>query len=123
MGVTMTQHIKNLRQLPCAVSRRTPVTLHHCHGGSMKDLGWHVGMGQKQNPFLQIPLHAEFHVGNNGIDYGVGVLTWEKKYGTQVDMLQWTWEQLGYPQDLFEIARTYAALDHAGMARGAEFCA
>jgi hypothetical protein len=121
MGVTVTSHERALRQLPCCVSDRTPVTLHHCHGGSILDAGFPVGMALKQNPFLQIPLHAEYHVGNFGIDYGEGVLTWEQKFGTQVEHLRWVQEKLGYPVDLFEMARTYAVLDASGMARGAVF--
>lgn len=86
----------------------TPVTLHHCHGGSMKDAGWHVGVAQKQNPFLQIPLHARFHVGDRGVDYGVGVLTWEARYGTQIELLHWVDEQLGYPLSVFELAKEWS---------------
>lgn len=100
--MTKSEHEKRLRDLPCAVTRRKPVTLHHCHGGSMKDAGWHVGTGQKQNPFLQIPLHAEVHVGDFGIDYGVGVQSWEKLFGKQTEHLTWVSWQLGY--DVFQAA-------------------
>jgi len=70
--VSITRHEKALRDLRCVVSHKTPVTLHHCHGGSMNyidDLP-NPGMAQKNNPFLQIPLHADFHTGNCGIDSG-----------------------------------------------------
>ena len=55
----------------------------------MKDIGVHVGMGQKSNDWLQIPLTLHKHVGNYGIDgaYSIGVETWEKRNGSQVDML------------------------------------
>lgn len=105
------EHERRLRQLPCMVSCRHPVTLHHCHGGSIKDAGWHVGMGQKQNPYLQIPLHAEFHVGAHGIDYGVGVQSWEATFGDQHSMLLAVSEALGY--DVFEAARTWEE-EHRG---------
>jgi hypothetical protein len=95
-SVSIRQHERNLRDLKCAVSRMTPVTLHHCHGGSIKSSGWHVGMGQKQNPFLQIPLHAMYHIGDWGIDSGVGVESWEKTWGRQWDHLIWVNNQLGY---------------------------
>jgi hypothetical protein len=62
----------------------------------MKQLGWHVGVGQKQNPFLQIPLKAEYHVGDMGIDSGMGVETWEERFGTQWDHLTWVNDQLGH---------------------------
>lgn len=78
------------------VTRYPFVTLHHCHGGSIKDHGWHVGMGQKQNPFLQIPLHDVYHTGDWGIDSGMGVETWEQKFGTQWEHLIWVNNQLPY---------------------------
>ncbi len=82
-AISVTAHEQLLRGFPCLISEMTPVTLHHCHGGSIKDNGWHVGMGQRQNPFLQIPIHERFHTGNFGIDSGYGVLSWEKDFGTQ----------------------------------------
>lgn len=62
----------------------------------MKDMGWHVGMGQKQNPFLQIPLKDTYHVGDLGIDSGYGVERWEKDFGRQWDHLIWVNDQLPY---------------------------
>jgi hypothetical protein len=62
----------------------------------MKEAGWHVGMGQKQNPFLQIPLHHLYHTGDLGIDYGYGVESWEAAFGTQMEHLQWVSSQLAY---------------------------
>ena len=94
--IAVSKHEKYLRELRCAVSRSPFITLHHCHGGSVKALGWHVGMGQKQNPFLQIPLNAKYHVGNCGIDSGMGVETWEERFGTQQEHLAWVNDQLGY---------------------------
>lgn len=62
----------------------------------MKELGFHVGIAQRQNPFLQIPLHFNYHVGKMGIDSGVGVITWEQTFGTQVEHLIWVNDQLDY---------------------------
>lgn len=73
----------------------------------MKDVAWHVGMGQRQNPFLQIPLHVKYHVGDCGIDSGMGVQTWEAAFGTQVDHLHSMTEQLGYSIDIWSLARAY----------------
>ena len=53
-------------------------------------------MGQKQNPFMQLPLSAEYHTGNMGIDSGMGVLSWEEKFGAQWDHLIWVNDQLPY---------------------------
>ena len=102
--VAVSMHEKNLRELRCAVTRNPYVTLHHCHGGSMKDMGWHVGMGQKQNPFLQIPLKDDYHIGDMGIDR-IGVQTWEKQFGTQMDHLMWVNDQL--PYDIFKQAERW----------------
>lgn len=70
----------------------------------MKGAGWHVGTGQRQNPFLQIPLHEDFHVGNYGVDVGVGILTWERLFGLQMAMLERANDELGYPVHIFALA-------------------
>ena len=103
--VAVSKHEKNLRELRCIISRNPSVTLHHCHGGSMAESGWAVGMGQKQNPFLQIPLNAHYHVGDMGIDYGVGVLTWELRFGKQMELLEEVNQKL--PYNLWEEARAW----------------
>lgn len=54
------------------------------------------GMGQKNNPFLQIPIMLEYHTGVRGIDGSIGVETWEAMYGNQVDLLEEVNEQLEY---------------------------
>jgi len=70
----------------------------------MKDYGWPVGMGQKQNPFLQIPLSFMYHTGDYGVDR-IGVETWEQQYGKQWDKLRWVNDQL--PYDIFDQARRW----------------
>ena len=77
-------------------------TIHHCKGGSMSLAGYHSGMAQRGcGEALIIPLKADFHVGDEGIDFGVGVTTWEMWYGTQIDFLREVNEQLDY--DLFKL--------------------
>ena len=71
----------------------------------MKRNGWPVGMGQKQNPFLQIPLKDTFHVGDFGIDSGYGVERWEKEFGEQMEHLEWVDAQLEY--SIFEEAQRW----------------
>lgn len=83
----------------------------------MKSAGWHVGMAQRQVPWLQIPLHAEYHVGSCGIDYGVGVLTWEARYGEQVAMLDWVDTQLGYPISIWELAKRWRDMNRSKSGR------
>jgi hypothetical protein len=55
-----------------------------------------TGRGKGGSEALVIPLHFEFHVGNRGIDTGVGVLTWERAYGEQASLLDAVGERLGY---------------------------
>ncbi|HSV90882.1 MAG TPA: hypothetical protein VLH80_07265 [Nitrospiraceae bacterium] len=56
------------------------------------------GIGQKQNPALQIPLHLEYHVGSEGIDCRIngGVKSWEARHGAQVEHLSSTSRLLKY---------------------------
>ena len=51
-------------------------------------------MALKQNEFLVIPLAAEYHTGAFGIDYGLGVETWEELFGEQLEHLIWVAERI-----------------------------
>ena len=98
-------HEARVRELGCIVTgSRWRVTMHHCHGGSMKDLGIHVGTGQKASNWLQIPLTQKLHVLDGmGIDAGgITLVEWEKTYGTQVELLKEVSRRLGY--NVFEKA-------------------
>lgn len=91
------QHHDNVRALGCILTGRKPATLHHCHGGSIKDRGYHVGMGQRQSHALVIPLVAELHsIGGRGIDSGMGVRSWEAEFGLQADLIDEVSEAVGY---------------------------
>lgn len=104
---TVKDHHANVRALRCVITGSPNPTLHHCHGGSVADAGYLTGTAIRGvSDALVIPLKADFHVGDEGIDYGVGVLTWERWYGTQIEHLQDVSEQLGY--DLFELHRIWA---------------
>lgn len=95
----MTAHEKSLRQLLCLVSSRKPVTLHHARGGSIAMCPFgSPGFGEKQLDALQIPLHAKWHIGDKGVDTQVngGVLSWESRWGRQVDHLNSLCQILGY---------------------------
>jgi len=104
------EHWKKVRALGCCVSSTDQgVQIHHCHGGSMVDTFGELcmpGEGQKQNHFLVIPLAAKYHVGDFGIDTGMGafkgVKDWERVMGKQVDWLNWVNKRLYY--DIFELA-------------------
>jgi hypothetical protein len=84
----LAEHLRALRAYGCVVSGyRGFVTLHHCHGGSMLELGGTLrGVGQKSSDWLQIPLRADLHVGVCGIDV-IGVEEWEGLFGRQLDYL------------------------------------
>ena len=104
---TIKEHHANVRGLVCVITGNPVVTLHHCHGGSMEEAGWTAGTSKRGcSEALVLPLKADFHVGAEGIDFGIGVLTWEGWYGTQMDYLKEVGEKLGY--DLFTLAKDWA---------------
>ena len=106
--ISVSEHERRLRDMRCVVTESFPVSLHHCHSGSMCELGPEFpnpGWAQKQNPFLQIPLHIDVHVGPRGIDGSLGVIYWEGLYGSQVEMLHEVNSLL--PYDIFEQARLW----------------
>lgn len=100
--ITKKQHWNNVGNLKCVMSGRPNPTLHHCHGGSMVVRGVQRGGSQKTSDFLVIPLDAEYHTGNNGIDTAMSVNAWEDLFGDQADMLDEVSELLGY--DVWELA-------------------
>jgi hypothetical protein len=112
MADSVSEHERLLRALRCVVSGSPYVTLHHTGHGSMREIAAELGlpspgMSQKNNPFLQIPLAAEYHFGNMGIDV-IGVPTWEERFGFQKAHLVDVSEQLGY--DVFEAAQRWRKL-------------
>lgn len=74
-----------------------PATIHHCHGGSMKDRGVHRGAGMKTSNWLVIPLAERLHTGPGGIDGfpRPSVEEWEAKHGRQADLLDEVARRLG----------------------------
>lgn len=99
---TVKEHHQNVRALRCCITDNPWPTIHHTHGGSMSDAGYHSGGSQRGcGEALVIPLKADYHVGDQGIDYGTGVLTWESWYGTQMEHLKEVNEKLDY--DIFEL--------------------
>lgn len=99
----ITEHIKRLRAMRCVVSGMPGVTLHHCKGGSMLDLlgqAGNPGGSRKVSDWLQIPLGWRYHIGDYGIDNGMGPYkdkrAWEAAFGTQVWHLIQVSAELGY---------------------------
>ncbi len=64
------------------------------------------GMGERNNPFLQIPLIFHLHTGPQGIDGSMGVKKWESIYGRQTSHLHDVNKQLDY--DLWEQATLWS---------------
>lgn len=94
--ITVTAHQRNLRALPCMVSDTDQqIELHHCHGGSMKEIRLLRGISVKTNPFLQIPLNHRYHTGQFNPE-AMGMVTWEKRFGTQMSHLGRLEDLLGY---------------------------
>ena len=58
-------------------------------------IGLH-GLSLKVSDWLVIPLDALMHTGALGIDGGMGVLSWENCYGSQVQHLDRVCVLLGY---------------------------
>ena len=106
---SVAEHERNLRRLKCVVSDTTPVTLHHCHGGSMLEVVPNPGWAQRANASLQIPLNAKYHIGEFGIDTGMGVVKgvaeWEEMFGSQLELLDLTSERLGY--DIWDLYKKW----------------
>lgn len=109
---SFTQHEKNVRSLPCRVSGRTDGnTIHHCHGGTMREYLVALGMdGTKgagrrgYGPVLILPLQIEYHsIGPLAIDGDLGRIRWEQRFGKQVQHLCDLSAELGY--DVWEMHR------------------
>lgn len=59
---------------------RMPAEVHHIRAG--------VGMGQRNSNFNILPLCPAHHrTGGFGVAIHAGQKTWEKKYGTELDLL------------------------------------
>ena len=89
------RHWTRVAELRCIITHRPSPTLHHCFGGSMTPIIGLKGGGLKTSDWFVIPLDAEYHTGDKGI-HVIGVKTWEKRYGTQVELLNRLSHMLGY---------------------------
>jgi hypothetical protein len=89
------EHWDRVAALGCVISGAFHPTLHHCHGGSLRNLGIHKGVGQKTSDFLVIPLAAIYHTGRYGADI-LPIFEWERLFGTQEAHLDEVSRRLGY---------------------------
>lgn len=81
---------------PALIHHSGRLTIHHCHGGSISEMGIHRGMSKKPSDWLVVCLPASIHcAGIKAIDYGFGVQSWEKEFMPQAQLLEWTSRRLG----------------------------
>lgn len=100
-------HWNRVAALGCVVCSCQPAQIHHVHGRALTALGLGRGMGQKTSDFLVIPLCFHHHVGDHGIDAGMGVEDWEFYYGSQLEHLCTVSARLGF--DVIEYAKLVGA--------------
>jgi len=81
------RHWNAVAEVGCLISRAPNPTLHHCHSGSMTEIMGLAGWALKSSDWLVIPLAAHFHYGDQGVDGCLGVISWEERYETQVNLL------------------------------------
>lgn len=68
--------------LGCLICRR-PAEVHH--------IRHQVGAGRRSSPYQTIPLCPEHHRhGNRGVAIHSGKVTWERKFGTELELLEQT---------------------------------
>ena len=93
--IAVSRHEHYLRLIACAVCQTDQdIELHHCHGGSMKEIRAVKGTALKTNPFFQLPLCFKHHRMYD--PEAMGVETWEAKFGRQLDHLALLEPLLGY---------------------------
>jgi len=90
------RHWDRVADLGCIVCLAKPATIHHCHGGSLKEIGLHRAGGKKPIDWLVVPLCPTHHTGDFGIDGPMGVKRWEREYWPQVELLQWVSDRVGF---------------------------
>lgn len=71
-------HLAKVAALGCVVCKQ-PANVHHIRTG--------MGMAQRASHFQTIPLCYNHHQGNEGI-HTLGTKAWQKKYGSELDLLK-----------------------------------
>lgn len=75
-------YLDAIARMGCMVCQ-SPAQIHHASGGSLRGQS---GMGLRSADDLALPLCMSHHTGAEGI-HTIGVLTWEARFGTQLEML------------------------------------
>ena len=111
---TIREHWDNVGELRCVVTGSPKPTIHHVHGGSVSEAGYHTGVAKRGvSDALVIPLKSDYHTGDSGIDGGMGVELWEKYYGNQMDFIHEVSYLLGY-----DLIRLHAIWEKEAPPRG-----
>ena len=79
------EYLSKVAEIGCIICYRngypqTPCEIHH-----IRDVG--LGLGVRNNHANTLPLCPLHHRGNDGI-HGMGRKAWERKYGTQWELLE-----------------------------------
>lgn len=77
MNKSEKEHLNAIANLGCVICS-SPACIHHLRHG--------MGMGQRNNHYNVIPLCFLHHQGKEGI-HTLGTKTWQKKYGSETDLL------------------------------------
>ncbi len=87
------EHLSRVAALGCIVCRNlgygeTPAEIHHIRTGQ--------GIAQRADNFSSIPLcHPHHRTGGHGIAVHAGKQTWEKNFGTELELLEQVNNELG----------------------------
>lgn len=90
-------HLSRVAALSCVVCRNqeygeSPAEIHHCSSGT--------GLAVRADHFQVIPLcHAHHRTGGYGVAIHAGRKSWEKKYGTESQLLTQVRRELGIISD------------------------
>lgn len=97
VNAELKRHWDRVAALGCLVTRQFhDVTLHHAHGGSLCERGFHRSAGRKTSDWLVVPIVRILHVGPAKPKFGlypidgadrIPVEEWEDRYRDQADML------------------------------------
>jgi hypothetical protein len=87
------EHLSRVAALGCIVCRNlnygeTPAEIHHIRTGQ--------GVAQRADNFSSIPLcHSHHRTGGHGVAMHAGRRTWEKNFGTELELLEQVNNELG----------------------------
>lgn len=85
-------HLDKVARIGCIVCIRlgygeSPAEIHHPRKGA--------GMGQRASHYDAIPLCPSHHrTGGYGVAIHAGQKEWERKFGTELELLEWTREMI-----------------------------